>query len=674
MNNIFINLSLCVLALSGFYLVFSESWTAAYRVNIITHAVLGFVIGFVVLVHYFLHYRKKTNEDFPLSGGLFASCLLLASGTLLILLFPKVFLPLALIAAALLAVRMTKRVLAAVTQRNIRVSAWAGQAVLFLWFACFLSGMALIHTRGRVLPEGYFLFHRYVSYAAVGALLVHIILPLAVRRIYGLPYATRAYLRRLSEALVIFGVCTTAFAIFLGVDSKIPFIRYHLELSTIIEERRENKLPPPLPPDEAELLNLEDSCGKTPGCHATLLADHKIANHSRSIATPYFQKNLREMAREVGERNVLICAGCHYPTLIFRGDTNIEKYANETSFSCVYCHVFEKVAFHPTDRRISYIDIRAPRPHLEMMRDERGDGRIRPLDAYLIKLNPLGHGRALNPPVIKTNDGCQVCHALQIRPPESIGLPRPSCAECHMQERYYLNRKGAEKNHVFPGTNTGLPAALGDFKTVRMVQDWLRGDLTLGVPDITFWSLKSPKRKQADAKAFWLFLNIEPHSPLVAGEDFEFSVLTTNTGIDHSFPSGPLDLLEVWLEVVIEDSRGDTIFHSGYLDEANRIEPAAHTLGGYMLDEQHNILVENRVWAIERKIVDRLIQPGETAADRFTARLPADVGDAIRITARWNYRDLSQEFWEWGMDCADCTYPYSEVGSIEAELRVEPPR
>ncbi|MFH1537915.1 MAG: hypothetical protein ABIH66_03085, partial [bacterium] len=91
-------------------------------------------------------------------------------------------------------------------------------------------------------------------------------------------------------------------------------------------------------------------------------------------------------------------------------------------------------------------------------------------------------------------------------------------------------------------------------------------------------------------------------------------------------------------------------------------------------DEDHNILVENRVWAIERKIVDRLIQPGETAADRYTVRLPADVGEKIHITARWNYRDLNQDFWEWGMDCTDCTYPYSEVGGIEAELRVEQPQ
>ncbi|MEW6202378.1 MAG: DMT family transporter [bacterium] len=636
----------------------------------------------VFLLMYYLHHAKQRAGVGPDGSqsdkrtivfvALFAVLSVLAA------LLPIIFVPLSGVVILVLLFVSARSLLSAKIDPVLKAPALGWQFTYFLLALSLTTGAALLPVYGLARHKIFFATHRYATIALFAAFLISLLFQMRIKR-ERIPHR---HLQKIGQMLIAIVIVGGVFLLLIVVDRnhKNPAMTY--SMSTIPLEQRppEDRFPAPFPGDIARMLMATRSCAANPGCHQAELADFEISNHYLSVRTPHFIKNIDLLAEEIGKDNQLLCAGCHYPYMMFSGEKNLRHKLNQDGFSCAYCHQISSVRLHPTNKRISYITVEPQTAHLSSFYNPGAPDteRIGRWDETLIKLNPNGHGRVFKRPLYSRDIYCQSCHGLQIVSPASVGLERNTCIRCHMQPRYYLGWEGTKKNHFFPGANATVAYELGYDKSVKMIQAWMRGDIAMDIPSVKFWTLRKKPADRSDV-AFWLFLNIVPLNKPKAGEVFHLNMITSNVGIDHQFPAAPLDLVEGWLQVKVVDAEGRIVYELGKLNEEHRLAddyPLQLMLGGYMLDSRDHLLVRNRVWDIKQKVVRRNIKPGETQRDKIEFAIPADAASPLTITAQWNYRTHNQAFVEWGFledgwsKKRPRTAPVVTVGSIKKEIEL----
>ena len=659
------NILIALLFATGLYVQFSQSWNALYRANIIFHPAFGTVATLVLLWHYARHAKERSGVKLNTFGFLAFS----VAGGVLAAFWPQPFLLVATVACIAVFVISARRLAGGETRARVVAVGW--QSVYVLLILCLFTGAALLPMQGMARAPWLFAFHRYISYATVVVFIVCLIWPMLRRGGDGF------YLRRALPAMVSTLVGITALFLLIRAEKQNIGPVYTASLSTIPIQNRapEDLFPPPPGREIADLVQMSESCATNPGCHQQEMVDFKFSNHNLSGGTPYFQKNLAMLAEEAGPENVKLCAGCHYPYMMLSGDLDYKRYTKINNFSCVYCHQIGTVRKHATDRRISYLTVEPNVAHLKMFHNKNGNPRISRWNELLVKMNPAAHGRVFTRPLYFQDEYCQACHALQIQTPKFTGLQRNTCIRCHMQPRSYLGYEGKKMNHFFPGATPSIAYSLGHDKIVKLIQAWVRGDISSSSPDVNFWKLRRHGAERSE-RAFWLFMNVEPMTRPRAGSDLEFDIITTNTGIDHQFPSAPLDLVEAWLQVTVRDARGEILYSIGKLDDTYRLPedyPQEHRLGGYMLDSSDHLLIQNRVWDIKKKVVLRNIMPYESAKDRIRFSVPEDARGPLRVQAQWNYRAQNQDFADWAYEDVDLggrpkRIPHTVVGYIDTKI------
>jgi hypothetical protein len=226
-------------------------------------------------------------------------------------------------------------------------------------------------------------------------------------------------------------------------------------------------------------------------------------------------------------------------------------------------------------------------------------------------------------------------------------------------------------NHYFPGSNTAIPFIRQDEDTLAMMQKWLRGDFPLNLKGWgAFWDLRTESPGEPE-RSDWLKMRVEPQSAPVPGQPFSLRIITANVGVEHPFPSSVVELIEVWLDVEVRDAGGRVIFRSGEVDGNGFLDPGAHTLGGYLLDEEGNVIDRNRIWMIKKKVIVRQIEAGEHVTDDYEFRIPEDAGDSMEIKASWKYRKLNQAFVNWAFPEKRITMPIAEVAALTGKIEVK---
>jgi len=607
-----------LLVLSGFYIALSESWSFPYRLNLLVHPLLGFLVTALVLLRVLgrRRLRRLAGEAGPPS----------------------------------------------------RAERWGGGVLLLFWGLCFLSGMPLLLGLGvRAVFLCY--LHRYVSYALAALLLVHAVRALAAAGRSATPSVPPDPVRGVARGLLlvlVLAVCVglwdhagreDAYTYELTTDTKLPVDG---------AESRERIMRPEL----LMMVGITETCGSAAFCHAPLVEDFSKSAHNVGFQMPFFQKNLDLLVEETGQHNVRNCAGCHAPLAVVAGDNDYTRYKDANNSSCVFCHVVEDVSFGPDPRKSSYT-VRPNARHLAMFLSDGGEGMSR-WNHHLIKMNPLGHARVFSRKLYKEDRYCQACHHLQLKQPRETGFERPGCADCHMQPRNLLGLAGTEMNHYFPGSNTAIPFLRQDPETLEMMLAWLRGDRPLHLTGWgAFWDLRPEGYTKAE-RDDWLKIRFEPRTPAVPGRPFSLRITTANVGVEHPFPSSVVELIEVWLWVEVRDGAGRVIFRSGELDADGFLDPQAHTLGGYLLDDQGNVIDRNRIWMIKKKVITRQIEAGGHVTDDYEFTVPEDAGDRLQVQAAWKYRKLNQPFVDWAFPGEKITMPVAEVASLSADLPVRP--
>ncbi len=218
--------------------------------------------------------------------------------------------------------------------------------------------------------------------------------------------------------------------------------------------------------------------------------------------------------------------------------------------------------------------------------------------------------------------------------PYNTGNPETSvhCQDCHMRQRPGIPSTGKTSRpdnpgraadsgpdrehiwtHYFVGGNSVVTKLLGGEVNSKMAVERLKN--------------------AAD-------MEIIKESSYSRNELSSFRVKVFNSGAGHFLPTGITEVRQMWLDVSITDSEGETVFRSGALDKNGNIDKNAviyHTLLGNQKGEPVlNVAMADRV------LYDYRIPPKGYVIERYSFMIPDSAVFPLKIDAVLKYRSASQ--------------------------------
>jgi hypothetical protein len=468
---------------------------------------------------------------------------------------------------------------------------------------------------------------------------------------------------------------------------------------------------------DARSLSGSASCG-TSGCHAEIREEWLPSAHRYAAMDFVFQAIQGVMAQQNGATSTRYCAGCHDPISLFSGTkyigvehlTDLAGY--QEGVSCLACHAIQKT---DVKGNANYVIAQPERYVWELK-----DGEVpRFLADFLIRTYPDHHVESLSRRMFKTPEFCAACHKQFID--EQVnkvgwvqlqnqydnwkgsrwnhpGDPQKTieCRECHMPltastdpaagDAADFNRTpddGKHRSHRFLGANQFIPVHQkleGGAHQAELVEQWLQGKVE--VPEI--------RERWRAGPAVPIELDV-PESAR-AGEKLVLRVHILNNKVGHDFPTGPLDIIQSWVEVRVTDDLGHEVFHTGERDPKNFIESGTFMFKAEPVDRYGNLIDRHNLWEMVGVRFKRSLFPG--AADVASFEFPCPGGEGARVPdlpgersleiavprdgvrelsveARLNYRKIDQYLiqFAFGKDCP-ITAPVTEVSSTSARIPI----
>jgi hypothetical protein len=410
-----------------------------------------------------------------------------------------------------------------------------------------------------------------------------------------------------------------------------------------------------------------------------------------------FQAIQLTMAKQNGPASTRYCGGCHDPISLFSGTKNIftdeaqltSLHGYNEGVSCLSCH-----SIRETDiKGNAYYLIQTPPRYIgEMEYDETNSRGWRIVRDFLIRAYPREHIASLSKVMFKKPEYCASCHkqfvdeeinkvgwvqlqnqydnwrmskwARELTEPQNI----IECRECHMPlvkstdpaagDPQDYNRSpgdGMHRSHRFIAANQLMPALLkleGAETQNELTKQWLEGNFA--IPEI------EDKWHKPGVPAVSIQL-IAP-SQVRRGEQIKLKCLITSNKVGHDFPTGPLDIIQSWVEVVAKDERGRVVFESGTVDEKGFIKPGSFLFKAEPVDQYGNLIDRHNLWEMVGVRQRRSLFPGFSDTAEFAFNCPelypggnADPEDGQRafafkaaaagklyVTAKLRYRKIDQ--------------------------------
>jgi hypothetical protein len=399
---------------------------------------------------------------------------------------------------------------------------------------------------------------------------------------------------------------------------------------------------------DARSLSGSESCG-TARCHEQIVREWKVSAHRYSAMDAAFQTVQQVMADQNGPESTRYCGGCHDPISLFSGTKNVftEDLTNLAGYqegvSCIVCHAIEET---DVQGNANYV-IRQPERYMFEL-DEGAAARL--FRDFLIRAYPRYHVQSLQHRMFKSPEFCAACHKQFID--EEInqvgwvqlqnqydnwknsrwnepGDPTKTieCRECHMPledsddpasgDDLDYNRSGGDgkhRNHRFLAANQFMPLALqleGAEEHVALTEQWLRGEIE--IPEI------ADKWQQGPAVPLEL---VAPDS-VSPGETVHLQAVITNNKVGHDFPTGPLDIIQAWVEITVTDQAGNVVFESGGRDEGHFIEPGSFIFKAEPVDQFGNLIDRHNLWEMVGVRYRRAMFPGASDRAEFGFSCPA---------------------------------------------------
>jgi hypothetical protein len=398
---------------------------------------------------------------------------------------------------------------------------------------------------------------------------------------------------------------------------------------------------------DARSLSGSETCG-TAGCHDQIVQEWSVSAHRWSAMDAAFQKVQSVMAQQNGPESTRYCGGCHDPISLFSGTKNLftkdltGQAGYQEGVSCITCHSITET---DVKGNANYV-LRQPRRYMFELSKDSAAWRVRD---FLIRAYPRYHVTSLQHTLFKSPEFCAACHKQFID--EEInkvgwvqlqnqydnwrksrwnhpGDPTKTieCRECHMplvashdpasgDDRDY-NRTpddGEHRSHRFLAANQFMPVALqlnGSDQQASLTERWLRGQVD--IPEI--------KDKWRTGPA--VPIEVEVPASVRPGEPVNIRAVLTNNKVGHDFPTGPLDIIQAWVEISVTDQAGHEIYRSGQRDSSHFIAPGSFMLKAEPVDENGNLIDRHNLWEMVGVRYRRSLFPGFTDEADYTFKCP----------------------------------------------------
>lgn len=385
-------------------------------------------------------------------------------------------------------------------------------------------------------------------------------------------------------------------------------------------------------------------CG-TSGCHQEIYKEWLPSAHRYSALDDMFQKVQTLMAEETSPEHTRYCAGCHDPISLFSGskDTGnitLSAHGADEGSSCLVCHSITQTDVQGNGD----YTIEVPRRYVY----EYGESTFaKSVSDFLIRTYPTHHTESYSRPLYKTPEFCGACHKQYIDQEVNTDIGKVqgqnqydswknsrwyhegdpertvSCRECHMPlvdsddpamgDRTDYNRDpgdGKHRSHSMLASNQYIPL-LHDLKGaeehVRLIEAWMRGEIE--IPEIADkWTTGPVVRLQVDAP-----------KTAAPGEEVAVRIILINNKTGHDFPTGPLDMIESWVELKVTDEAGQIVYHAGALDDDGNVTdpPVIFKADGF--DRKGELIDRHNLWDLVGASYKRSMYPGmtDTVESRF---------------------------------------------------------
>jgi len=337
-----------------------------------------------------------------------------------------------------------------------------------------------------------------------------------------------------------------------------------------------------------------ETCGNA-GCHEEIFNEWRPSAHGFAAEDTLFLRVQELLAESKGAAETRNCAGCHDPLALLGATrdgspiTEGRLYAHD-GVSCVSCHSVT----HTTTAGNGSYRLAAPQSYLFAGSDSEIAQR---LNRFLIRSYPDQHNDDYGRALYKKSEFCAACHKQVPLPSVStdVGLAQEQneydswkngrwynedkpeetvdCRECHMPlvassdpasgddiDSYRSSGDGMHRSHRVLASNMYIPklqSLPGGAEQAEKTIAWLRGEID--IPEIEFkWVTGT-------------VVDIEISAPdkIKPGELVNITLFLHNNKTGHDFPAGPLDVLESWVELTVEDDRGRTLLLMGDADTEN---------------------------------------------------------------------------------------------------------
>lgn len=474
----------------------------------------------------------------------------------------------------------------------------------------------------------------------------------------------------------------------------------------------------------AELLAGSENCGD---CHVDIYKEWNVSAHRWSASDIFYTTVAGIMEGDTGIESTRYCGGCHNPIPTLSGNltpatadklkaegktTGQESLHFEEGISCLVCHGITSI--HGTKGNANYEFTPPPRYLFEM---EQGSGFLAHLSDYLIRSAPKAHTETLSRAHYKLPEFCGTCHKQYLDEfVNNFGWVRLQnqydnwanskwnqgeeniketvvCMECHMPLLDNVKEvssgvsdgdpfgphPGQHRSHRWLAANQAIPwleAITGQAELTEqeqaelreqaeLTEQWLKGEYA--IPEIEF------KWEQGPA----IDTTLLAPDAIQRGQPLEYQIVVSNNKAGHEFPTGPLDLIQTWIETKVMDATGKVVFHRGFLDDRNYVDPEAHYFRSFPIDEEGNVIERHNLWDMVGMTYVRVIFPGYAEQVAYEIEIPEDTPGPLTVSAVLRMRKFHQTIVDVATgtpegEKGELTFPITDISSDTATVDLTP--
>ena len=147
------------------------------------------------------------------------------------------------------------------------------------------------------------------------------------------------------------------------------------------------------------------------------------------------------------------------------------------------------------------------------------------------------------------------------------------------------------------------------------------------------------------------------------GKKVDLKVVITSNKVGHDYPTGPLDIIQAWLELIVADDQGKVVYSTGTVNSKGFIQPGTFMFKTEPVDQQGNLIDRHNLWEMVGVRHRRALFPGFSDTAEFSIHVPekppgqrqaksqqiafpvaapANGGKTLHLRARLLYRKIDQ--------------------------------